>query len=144
MARPRVIMAEFQHETNCFSPDKSGRREFEDRLLIETDALIPFYTGTRAVVGGFIDAAAEEDFELIPVIAAFAEPGGLVTRDIYEYVKEQILRCNKMEKIIVKVNGKDVPLTEFPAEFIQNSICGMLRTLKGIDEIKTVEIKFEN
>ena len=49
-----------------------------------------------------------------------------------------------MGKISVKVNGKDVLLTEFPAEFIQNSICGMLRTLKGVDEIETVEIKFEN
>ena len=48
-----------------------------------------------------------------------------------------------MNEIKVKVNGKDIPLTEFPAEFIKNSICGMLRTLKGVDEIKTVEIKFD-
>jgi len=49
-----------------------------------------------------------------------------------------------MEKIIVKVNGKEIPLTEFPAEFIVNSICGMLRSLKGVDEIKKVEIQFES
>ena len=49
-----------------------------------------------------------------------------------------------MGDIRIKVNGKNVPLSEFPAEFIQNSICGMLRTLKGVDEIKTVEIKFKN
>jgi len=49
-----------------------------------------------------------------------------------------------MKDIKIKVNGKNIALSEFPAEFIINSICGMLRTLKGIDEIKTVEIKFEN
>ena len=48
-----------------------------------------------------------------------------------------------MEKISVKINGKEIPLTEFPAEFIANSICGMLRSLKGVDEIKKVEIQFE-
>ena len=48
-----------------------------------------------------------------------------------------------MEKISVKVNGQEIPLTEFPTELIVNSICGMLRSLKGVDEIKNVEIKFK-
>ena len=47
-----------------------------------------------------------------------------------------------MQDITIKVNGKNIPLTEFPAEFIKNTISGMLRTLKGVEEIKTVEIKF--
>lgn len=120
MARPRVIMAEFQHETNCFSPDKSGRHEFEDRLLIETNALIPFYTGTRAVVGGFIDAATEENFELIPVIAAFAEPGGLVTGDIYEFVKGKIVDAIKntrnVDGVLLCLHGAMVVETTMDAE----------------------------
>jgi len=48
-----------------------------------------------------------------------------------------------MEKINIKVNGKDITLTEFPAEFISNSICGMIRSLKGVNEIKEVEIKLK-
>jgi hypothetical protein len=49
-----------------------------------------------------------------------------------------------MSEITLKVNGKNIPLSEFPAEFIKNSINGMLRTLKGVDEIETVEIKIKN
>jgi hypothetical protein len=49
-----------------------------------------------------------------------------------------------MEKISIKVNGKEIPLTEFPSEIIKNVICGMLRSLKGIDKIKKVEIYFES
>ena len=49
-----------------------------------------------------------------------------------------------MQDITIKVNGKNITITEFPAEFIKNSICGMLRSLKGVDDIKTVEIKFQN
>jgi len=48
-----------------------------------------------------------------------------------------------MKETMLKVNGKKIPLTEFPNEFIKNSICGMLKPLKGVDEIKTVEISFE-
>lgn len=48
-----------------------------------------------------------------------------------------------MQNIIIKVNGRNIPITEFPAEFIKNTICGMLGSLKGVEEkIKTVEIKF--
>ena len=48
-----------------------------------------------------------------------------------------------MEKLNIKVNGKEIVLTEFPSEFIVNTICGMLKSLKGVDEIKDFEIKFE-
>lgn len=48
-----------------------------------------------------------------------------------------------MNKLLVKVNGKQIPLTEFPEEVIKNTICGMLRSLKGVKEIKKVEISFE-
>jgi hypothetical protein len=48
-----------------------------------------------------------------------------------------------MDNISIKVNGKEILLTEFPTEVIKNTICGMLKSLKGVDEIKDVEIKFE-
>jgi len=47
-----------------------------------------------------------------------------------------------MKKIKLKVNGRDITLTEFPKDFIINTICGMLKPLKGVDEIKDVEICF--
>ena len=47
-----------------------------------------------------------------------------------------------MKEIKVKVNGKNIPLTEFPKKFIIKTICGMLKSLKDVDEIKDVEISF--
>lgn len=49
-----------------------------------------------------------------------------------------------MEEVVVKVNDKQIPLTEFPAVFIKNTISGMLKSLKGVNEIKKVEIRFKN
>lgn len=48
-----------------------------------------------------------------------------------------------MKEIILKVNGEDVPLTEFPAEIITQTILGMLKALHGVDEIEEVEISIK-
>jgi len=43
----------------------------------------------------------------------------------------------------VKVNGKNIQLNEFTSDLIKNTIRGMLRSLKDVDEkIEEVEIKF--
>lgn len=63
--------------------------------------------------------------------------------NLIKIIKKEISRRNNMEKISIKVNGKQIPLTEFPAEFISNTITGMLKSLKGVKDIKKVEINIE-
>jgi hypothetical protein len=48
-----------------------------------------------------------------------------------------------MDRISIKVNGKEVMLTEFPTDIIKNAIVGMLKSLKGVEKIKDVEIRFK-
>ena len=48
-----------------------------------------------------------------------------------------------MEKMSIKVNGKEIILTEFPTDIIKNTIVGMLKSLKGVEKIKDVEIRFK-
>jgi len=48
-----------------------------------------------------------------------------------------------MEEISITVNGKEIPLTEFPKNIIIKTILGMLQALKGVENIKTVEIKIK-
>jgi len=58
-------------------------------------------------------------------------------------IKKEIIRRKNMEKISIKVNGKQIPLTEFPAEFIINTITGMLKSLKGVKDIKNIQINIK-
>ena len=62
---------------------------------------------------------------------------------VIKMIKNEIFRGKKMKEINIKINGKPIKLTEFPAEIIKSTICGMLKSLKGVDEIKDVEIRFE-
>ena len=48
-----------------------------------------------------------------------------------------------MEEITITVNGKEIPLTDFPKSIIIKTILGMLQALKGVEEIKTVEIEIK-
>jgi molybdopterin-guanine dinucleotide biosynthesis protein MobB len=64
-------------------------------------------------------------------------------KNLIDMMKKEILRRKNMENISIKVNGKEIFLTDFPTEIIINTICGMLKSLKGVDEIKDVDIKFK-
>jgi len=56
-------------------------------------------------------------------------------------------RIYKMDdKIELKVNGKIIPLTEFPNIFIKNTLFGMIKSLKGIksdENISEISINYK-
>jgi len=56
-------------------------------------------------------------------------------------------RCNYMkDKIELKVDGKKIPLSDFPQEFIKNTLIGMVKSLKGInidDDVKNINIIYK-
>ena len=46
-----------------------------------------------------------------------------------------------VKKVELTINGKKIPLSEFPEEFIKNTLFGMVSTLKGVDEdIETITL----
>lgn len=42
-------------------------------------------------------------------------------------------------KLTIKVNHDEVELTDFPTKIIINVLVGILKSLHGVDEIKTAE-----
>jgi hypothetical protein len=48
-----------------------------------------------------------------------------------------------MTNISIEINGKTIPLTDFPAKIITNIIIGMLQSLRNVEEIESVVIKLE-
>ncbi|NLE06136.1 MAG: hypothetical protein GX638_15220, partial [Crenarchaeota archaeon] len=67
----------------------------------------------------------------------------------YEYAKAIIegktnIRCCPLElkeKFSIEVNGIRLPIKEFPQEIIQKSIIGMISSLHGVKEIKSLKIE---
>jgi microcystin degradation protein MlrC len=79
-----VFVGGINHETNTFSPLPATMQRFEDMHYDRGQAMLDHARGTKTVIGGFIDAAAELGMELVPTVHSFAMPSAAVTRDAFE------------------------------------------------------------
>ncbi len=51
----RVLIAQFKHETNTFSKLPTTLDDYRRRFLVEGEAIVPKFKGTKNEVGGYID-----------------------------------------------------------------------------------------
>src|ERR1700743_3386449 len=86
----RIAVGGFLHETNTFAPTKATYDDFIHgggwpRMTLGSD--IPkTIRGVNVGLSGFIEAAEERGWELVPTIFAAATPSAHVTRDAYERI----------------------------------------------------------
>ncbi len=60
--------------------------------------------------------------------------------EVMKIIKKEIDKKKRKQKIKIEVNGKEIMLSEFPADIITGTLVGMLSSLKGIDQINEVAI----
>lgn len=60
--------------------------------------------------------------------------------EVMKIIKKEIDKKKRKQKIKIEVNGKEIVLSEFPADIITGTLVGMLSSLKGIDQINEVAI----
>ena len=78
---PRVAAAQIAHETNVFSAISTDFAAFlSSGIHVGRDA-ISASDATNSEFGGFITGAAAHGFELLPIMAVWATPSGMVTQD---------------------------------------------------------------
>jgi microcystin degradation protein MlrC len=66
--------------------------DFEhDRGIIRGDAILERFRDTNVQTGGFIAAANEYGFDLIPLLRASAFPGGLIRREDYDAMRAELV-----------------------------------------------------
>jgi len=88
---PTVLLGAFAHEANTFVPDPVTRSDFQARRELFGDAILAEMAGTETAIGGTIAAAADLDVDLVPTVAAFATPGGVVATETFEFYTGQIV-----------------------------------------------------
>ncbi|WP_409996786.1 M81 family metallopeptidase [Leisingera aquaemixtae] len=94
-AKPRIAIAGFQHETNCFGTTKAGLAEFEMAdswpAMLHGDAVIAETRGMNLPIAGFASAAEEAGMELAPILWCAAEPSAHVTDHAFDTISGMIL-----------------------------------------------------
>ncbi|MCX2726941.1 M81 family metallopeptidase [Thermomicrobium sp. 4228-Ro] len=91
MPRPRIAIAELSHETNAFAAQRVDLAFAERCGIVRGPAVIARARETATVVAGFIDAAEELGFELVPLLAVWITPAGVVTQEAYETLVGELI-----------------------------------------------------
>ncbi len=130
MKKPRVLIASFMHETNCFCHSKAGRKEYEARYLLDSGEVILYFKGTRTGMGGIIEASEDEGFEVFPIMAASATPTGLTTKEMFEFAKNKIVQAindtENIDGILLVLHGAMV------AEGIPDAEGTLLKAIRNV------------
>ncbi len=93
MPQFRVAVGGIAQETNTFTGIPTTMADFEGRggELSVGSAVIDDHRGVNSVMGGFIDELETSGADLLPTLHARATPGGPLTRETYERLRDDLL-----------------------------------------------------
>lgn len=95
MTRLRVAIGGIQHETNSFAPKATTLADFDLQgssppILRGAELLSRFPTG-GAAIGGMVRALQSDKVEILPLLWAEAQPGGVVTAEAFSALTGELL-----------------------------------------------------
>src|SRR6478735_4616524 len=130
----RVLIAQFMHETNTFSKLPTTLDDYRKRWLIEGEAMVGRFMGTRNEVGGYIDSIAQYGWQPVWGAAANATPSGTLTKETWETIRDMIVDAakgaGKLDGVCLSLHGAMVTETEDDAE---GALLELLRQVVGPD-----------
>ncbi len=89
----RIATGGIIHETSTCVDTRTTVQSFEnDRGIFRGEAILKQFQGANVQTGGFIAGAEEHGFELVPLLRASAFPGGLIPREDYDALKNELLQ----------------------------------------------------
>src|ERR1700730_2759138 len=130
----RVLIAQFMHETNTFSKLPTTLDDYRKRWLIEGEAMVPRFAGTKNEIGGYIDSAKKYGWQPGWAGAANATPSGQLPRECGETIRDMIVnaakKAGKLDGVCLSLHGAMVTETEDDAE---GALLELLRSVVGPD-----------
>lgn len=138
MTAPRIAIAGFQHETNCFGITRAGLPDFEMAdswpAMLHGLGVIEQTQGMNLPIAGFAAAAQAAGFEIVPVLWCAAEPSAHVTDHAFEAICTMILdgigAAGPLDGVFLDLHGAMV--TESLADG-EGEILRRVRSLIGPD-----------
>jgi len=102
----RVMIAEFMHETNTFSVQKTGRASFEKCCLYLENEISAAFSGTRTFMGAGYEAAEEFQWKIVTPLVAGATPAGRVTDSCFqEFAATLVAAASDVDGILLHLHG---------------------------------------
>jgi microcystin degradation protein MlrC len=99
----QLAIGAISHETNTFSKTPTTIDSFERYHYAEGHDIIEVFRDTGTPIAGFIDAAQQRGFTLIPTIAAYAPPSGIVTASALRTLIDRL--CERLTVLGEQIDG---------------------------------------
>jgi molybdopterin-guanine dinucleotide biosynthesis protein B len=64
-------------------------------------------------------------------------------KGLSNFIEKEFIKSRKEEEIVLRVDGKPIPMTPFVKDFISKTVKGMLSALRGCETSKRIEIYLE-
>ena len=88
----RIAIGAFMYEANSFSPVQTTLDDFAAGTLVRGAAMLDYFRNTNTEVAGFLHScAALPEAEIVPLLAADANPAGLVQAATYIALRDELL-----------------------------------------------------
>ncbi|NJC72946.1 M81 family metallopeptidase [Planosporangium thailandense] len=88
--RERLAVLGLGHETNTFSTVPADLRKYEDGGIHRGQALVDHYAESQATWAGFLAPRPDDPVETVPLLAAWINPCGAITREAFETIVDEM------------------------------------------------------
>lgn len=116
----RVALIEFAHESNTFTVKTTGIQDFQNSRYVRRAEMLEQLRGTGSEIGGAIDAAARMGWEVVPILAAHANPGGplseIARREITDEARRLLEEGGPLDGVFIALHGAMVTETDHDGE----------------------------
>lgn len=127
----RVAAAQISHETNVFSVVRTDLNAFVRAGLTYGREIFEREAHTNSAFGGFIEGAAEHNFNLIPLISVWATPSGIVSADairkLVDDLRDGLRRSLPLDGVLLALHGAMVSEIDDDADgYILEAVRGVV------------------
>jgi len=117
--RPRIAIGCILHETNSFNRRLAHLDDFQSRYLHEGAALFDL-AGTNTEIAGFLEFAAERDWDVVPLVAASCAPSGSLSSvdraALQDRLQARLDLCGPVDGVLFGLHGAMQTETDLDAD----------------------------
>ena len=132
----RILVAEFKHETNRFSPYPADLDTYRNSIFLFGEDVFTAFPGAETEINAFLDVFRNQTdrFELVPCISFDAPPRGPVSKEVYDMAVSQICRMltgqGPFDGVLLSLHGA---MVSDAAEDGEGKLLEAIRTTAGWD-----------
>ena len=130
----RVLIGSIKQESNGFNRNTTPLSVFEKQGIFGGQMIVDAFRDANLELGGFLEVAEQEGWEVIPSVASFAPPAGPVEDTAFDFLCDKLVAACRdaepLDGVLLALHGSMVVVSHIDAE---TEIVARVRAVIGED-----------